>query len=512
MSGAFLQIRIQGGTLLTAVDNMIMGTSGAFFAGLSLWCAYNFHENLKRRNRWVLIAPWFFGIGFALHDLVLLPFADPDPSAYSLFFAAWAVALLGVGTGTYMRTDLIGRRQIKWILYGIYISIGPYTIATVGWHLFPEEWLYPVAAGVDFATAALPICFLVAAFGYRFLDINPLISATASYSILAVVLLAGLLAGVPTVAQAASTSVGIDPTAAQVVLALVLAAVVVPAHRVLRPRLDAFFFPERRSLDEGIHHLLESLSGQRDPRALTAVAGERLDTQFRPESCVVYALAGTVYEPVFAQGKTVPPAVEAESPLITTLQARTAPLAADRISRSDRIEQLSLFDRAALDTLGAAVVVPVQQGGQLAAFLCMGPKRSGDIYTSTDLALLTAVANAVSTQLERMDQEQITREARAMQQELRRYVPGAVSREVEAGEDLEARERTVSVLFVDIRGYTTYSEARQAHEIFSTVNRFTQAVSAVIEKLGGSVVEFSRWASALRAEPPSSGTFRHRTG
>jgi class 3 adenylate cyclase len=183
--------------------------------------------------------------------------------------------------------------------------------------------------------------------------------------------------------------------------------------------------------------------------------------------------------------------VEADSPLITTLQNRSSPLAADRFSRRDRIEQLSLFDRAALDTLGAAVVVPARVRSQLAAFICLGPKRSGDIYTSTDLALLTAVADKVSTQLDHMDQEQITREAREMQEELRRFVPGVVAQQVEAGADLEPRERPVSVLFVDIRGYATYTESRRAHEVFTTVNRYTQAVSAIVDKFGGSVVEFN---------------------
>jgi adenylate cyclase len=133
----------------------------------------------------------------------------------------------------------------------------------------------------------------------------------------------------------------------------------------------------------------------------------------------------------------------------------------------------------------------VQRRGELLAFLCLGPKHSGDIYTSTDLALLTAVANVVSTQLELMDQEEITRGARTMQRELRRYVPATVARELESGADLEARERSVSVLFVDIRGYTGYSENRQAQEIFKTINSYTQTVSAIVAKFNGTVVEFN---------------------
>jgi class 3 adenylate cyclase len=78
-----------------------------------------------------------------------------------------------------------------------------------------------------------------------------------------------------------------------------------------------------------------------------------------------------------------------------------------------------------------------------------------------------------------------------MQRDLRRYVPGAVAQQVEAGADLEPRERPVSVLFVDIRGYATYAESREAHEVFTTINRYTQTVSAIVEKFGGSVVEFN---------------------
>ena len=138
-----------------------------------------------------------------------------------------------------------------------------------------------------------------------------------------------------------------------------------------------------------------------------------------------------------------------------------------------------------------AVVVPVRRRGELVAFFCLGAKRSGDIYTSTDLTLLAAVADRVSMQLDRVEDAQMLREARAMQEELRRYVPGAVAKGLESGEGLEPRERAVSVLFVDIRGYTSYSESRRAEEIFSTINRYTTTVSSLVEKFGGSVVEFN---------------------
>jgi hypothetical protein len=107
-------------------------------------------------------------------------------------------------------------------------------------------------------------------------------------------------------------------------------------------------------------------------------------------------MARTGYEALYCMGADEPPAFSAESTLVATLRERSAPLAADRLSRRDRIGQLPLEERAILSSLAVAVVVPIRSRGNLPGFVCLGPKRSCDIYTSSELALLTAVANVVS--------------------------------------------------------------------------------------------------------------------
>ncbi len=56
---------------------------------------------------------------------------------------------------------------------------------------------------------------------------------------------------------------------------------------------------------------------------------------------------------------------------------------------------------------------------------------------------------------------------------------------------MKAREREVSVLFVDIRGYSAFSATRKADEVFSVINRYTELVSSLVRERGGSVVEFN---------------------
>jgi adenylate cyclase len=47
------------------------------------------------------------------------------------------------------------------------------------------------------------------------------------------------------------------------------------------------------------------------------------------------------------------------------------------------------------------------------------------------------------------------------------------------------------VLFVDLRGYTSLSESREAEQIFGAINRYTEAVSRSVRNHGGTVVEFN---------------------
>ena len=132
-------------------------------------------------------------------------------------------------------------------MIGAYVAMLPVAAAYLlaafesrfGWLIFPSYW----------AVAVLPAFLLVSIVRFNLFDIDRILSATASYNILAVLLGAGALVVVPRIAEAASGLVGIDPGAGQVVLSLALVALLIPAHRRLRPQIDRVFFIGRRCID-----------------------------------------------------------------------------------------------------------------------------------------------------------------------------------------------------------------------------------------------------------------------
>jgi class 3 adenylate cyclase len=456
---------------------------------LGMRAAFLFPDDRPPASRWHRIWPWGFAISGPLILLFLMGHFGVVTLGTFGTLAVGGVAFLAVGTHKYRRADPLHRRQFKWVFLGFYLTILPFIVAS-GLTAWDPRFapLFPLAA---WAGPILPACLLVSVVRFNLFDIDRLISATASYNVVLVVLGAAALVLVPRAAEGVSGLLGIAPGTAQVALSLLLAGVVVPLQRRLRPRIERLFFQERYALDHGIAELLPTLSQCADARTLTERVGSELDALIRPEGCVVYARVDESYVPVFAAGRAVPPAFEATSPLVGTLGDRRKPLALGDAGRRPDDAPLSPFDRAALETLGAEVLVPVRQNEALAAFLCLGPKRSGDVYTSTDVSQLAQVAETVSLQLQRFDQEEVIREAHEMQESLRRYVPGAIAEQLGSGDELVSGEREVSVLFVDIRGYTSFSASRKAEEIFSTVSRYTETVSEIVRKHGGSVVEFN---------------------
>ena len=49
----------------------------------------------------------------------------------------------------------------------------------------------------------------------------------------------------------------------------------------------------------------------------------------------------------------------------------------------------------------------------------------------------------------------------------------------------------MSILFADLRGYSTLAEGRVAEDVFRIISRYTETVTRVVSQHGGTVVEFN---------------------
>jgi GAF domain-containing protein len=160
--------------------------------------------------------------------------------------------------------------------------------------------------------------------------------------------------------------------------------------------VDRVFFSEGRSVEASVEELLEELSRAAGVRDVMQRTGDGIERAFSPEFCVIYERDRDVFEPTYILASGEFPSIPAANQGIRTLETKLAPIRLD-----SRGAMPTSAERMDSPVSGLAVIVPLRSQGAPNAFVGIGPKQSGDVYTSTDLSLLSAVAHAVSVQLER---------------------------------------------------------------------------------------------------------------
>lgn len=426
MSLVILETPFDGGPpIQTYASQLVFCLAGGITVSLMLRWALLFPEDVAASDR--IAAAWAWPAGLLWYGLdanFVLGGPLPTPRLPAIALAAdglFGAAFLSALTWNYAHARPIGRRRIKWVLLGAYA--GTLTLlSTVVVNLID-----PQSARLDgmlmLSTLALPTMamgFLIGIIRYNLFDIDRLISATTAYSIVLVALLAAGIIAAPTLAAAITTALDIEPVLVQIALAICLAVALVPAQRPVRRWVDRLFFKERVAFQEGITRLLRELSAC-EARSLLARAGEALDRLLRPHACIIYTRAGQEYAPVFVRGEQAWPSFGADSALAAALAQQSNPLVRERWTQRRGAPALSAFDRAALETLGADLVVPVHQRAGLSAFICLGGKRSGDAYTRAELTLLTIVGDKLASGLDRFNDAPpplATRSAPRLAQEL----------------------------------------------------------------------------------------------
>ncbi len=429
--------------------------------------------------------PWLFVImGPAF---TAWAFGLPRPVAHAQSIAAginliFIGALISLMTMNYRASGVRGRRQLTWVVVGFWVGLAPIFITSLVVLAAPELWWLYEASLV--LALAIPICLFVALVRFNLFDVHRLMTAAMIYSVIGTVALAGFLLVVPTASALAEPL--IDPAVSQPVLILGLGSATLLGLRRLDGLVQQKLHPERRALEEAAGRIRMSLSGCEKPADLLTTLGERLHQLLRVETVAIYARGDDAFAPVFARGSAICPSFDANGSLVGRLGTAQEALEPTRI----RPEEAERAEWAALQSMGVELVLPISLRGDLAGFVCLGAKASGDVFTTPEIALLLGLADKVSDELLRFAQADVHRQTRELSEQLRRYVPAAVAREIDAGLTLDPGERDVTILFVDVRGYTPFSQGQRPDAIFAAVSQYTDLVSRIVDDCGGAVVEF----------------------
>ena len=202
----------------------------------------------------------------------------------------------------------------------------------------------------------------------------------------------------------------------------------------LRTWVDRRFFRESYDAEHVLSELSEQVRSITEPKPLLETVAARIsETLHIPQVTVLLAGSG-FYQPALAIGYASLPAVSFAGKTGTArmLQEQREPAKVflnDRDSWLYREEGVSEEERGKLASLHAELLLPLAVRDKLLGFISLGPKRSEEPYTRSDVRLLKSVAVQTGLALENANLVRTIAEEVAQRERLNREVE--IAREVQ---------------------------------------------------------------------------------
>lgn len=305
-----------------------------------------------------------------------------------------------------------------------------------------------------------------------------------------------------------SLELSTSPMLPAAVLALVVVMLLNPLFLRIRKVVDRVFFRQRFDVEQSIERVSEVMTSLLDLGRIVELISRTVDEVLHPtrQTLLLYDDQRQAYVPAGEETVDESRLLRRDAPLAACLARLRVPVSRERLEEDPGLRDLRDGGLGEMDTLKAALVVPVVFQERLTGFLALGAKRSGTAYSTHDLRLLRLLVNQSALALEHAKAYAALEAANAelktalrrveilesIRTSLSKFVPKTVQDLIEQAPEaplLDRREADVSVLFVDIMGYTRLSERLDPGRVNDLVERYFGAFLDEILRRGGDVNE-----------------------
>lgn len=192
------------------------------------------------------------------------------------------------------------------------------------------------------------------------------------------------------------------------VAAVLLTVVYGPIRQVSQLLVNRLLFGQHYDYQAVIHNYSQTISNRLFLGELANVALEHIKTTLGVDRSALFIVERESNEHFnlrslpLLQSNGLPRsiALRKNTPITNRLVVECLPLAQYTVDLSPQFKQVSEEERLALKDLNFEWFIPILQKEQLIGLLALGPKRSGESYSSQDLRLLTTLADQTGLALE----------------------------------------------------------------------------------------------------------------
>jgi class 3 adenylate cyclase len=370
---------------------------------------------------------------------------------------------------------------------GFLIPVGGESIALLCHINLPLEsvWLL---------TLFLPLSITYAILRYNLFDVGIIVRRTLTYSVLTGIVIGAYLFSIwmfNTLLHEATVS---QSRSFPLLFGLGVLFLLNPLRERIQHVLDRLFFRIRYDFRQTIERLSQDLTTLLNLDEIVQRIVHTVMNALNVTSTALYLDDGSsVYHPVAVVGETASQLASVQprrSNVVVELIAQQR----HGVSRYDleanpRLAQHAPRALAEFERLGVSLALPILFKDELIGMLALGEKQSGAIFTAEDLELLRTLTNqcaiAIANARSYRSLEQTNAALRAalrkvellenVKTHLGKFVPTSVRQIIErdpTAPALDKHEQDVTVLFLDIEGYTSLSEALDHEKINYVVEHY----------------------------------------
>jgi len=389
----------------TRYTNVLWGLGILVSAGGLMYLAMVFPQptRMVRVNPRLRLLPWI-GLALLAPMMILSVLAPASPYSYTTW---WQFGYLCIVLGfiflvvmlTYRtlrgRTNIV-RQQSRVIIFGTTLALLPIMIylALLGigkatefraWVVFPPMII-------------MPLSITYAILRFRLLDVDRILGRLLAYLLtMAVALTAfyGLIALLSWLLQ--DTMKATDPLVIAAYL-LLLTTVLIPIRNLIQRGIDRLFYRSPADYRRALMSLSQKLVITPDLSQTLRTMEEQLQQALAPEKFVVYLYndeMGKYFPHASGEDSAVP--YQVEDPLMNLMLKSGSSI---WLPPSGELPEELRDHPGNYRRLKGYIFVPLHYEEKLIGFLMLGPRRSGDMYTSDDLDFLSAVAAQSTLALE----------------------------------------------------------------------------------------------------------------
>jgi class 3 adenylate cyclase len=360
-------------------------------------------------------------------------------------------------------------------------------------------------------TLLFPLVMAYAMVRYDLFDVRAALRAGAVYSAVTGLVVLGYTGAIAaTDLVLTGSELATSPIVGAAITAVLVVVLLNPLYLRVQQLVDRLFFRQRIDVQRSIERVSEVMSGLLDLRQIVRLLVRTVEEQLHPTRQGLYLLdarrEGYVRADLEDGEGAAAASVPGDSAMAQALARLGQPVTRERVEEDPALEEQRQACLDLMDQLGATLLVPFVFQRRVTGFLALGPRRSGMGYSGGDLGLLRLLANSSALALEHARAYTSLQETNAelstalrrvellerIRASLAKFVPRTVQDLIERAPEapeLDKREVDVTVLFVDLVGYTRLAERLDPERVNAVIERYFGAYFDEILRRGGDVNE-----------------------